>query len=108
VKQAQDESLREYSGRSLSLGVGIVGQMLDRLRGSPCTEILLDGFEHHVMHAGTRNARIGDSRQRDDIAIKSVDDEDETDDLTVTAGEVSTNSQLIYVLPRKSLDKKSQ
>lgn len=64
--------------------------MLDCVRGSGCCEALLDCLQHHVAHVRAGDARVGDRRPGDDLPVESIDDEGETSDLAVPAGELQT------------------
>lgn len=61
------------------------------------SQLLLDHLQHHVAHVRAADACVGDRRPGDNLAVKSVDDEGETDDLTVPAGELQTVRALAQV-----------
>lgn len=50
----------------------------------------LDRLEHHVAHIGAGYPGIGDSRPGDDLPVESINNEGETDDLAIPAGELET------------------
>lgn len=60
------------------------------MRGSGRREALLDCLQHHVAHVRAGDARVGDCRPGNDLAVESVDDEGETNDLAIPAGELQT------------------
>ncbi len=67
--------------------------MLDSVRASGCCEPLFNCLQHHVAHVSAGNACIGYRRPGDDLAVEGVDDEGETKDLSIPAGELQTVHQ---------------
>ncbi|MNN33809.1 hypothetical protein D3C81_1475810 [compost metagenome] len=60
------------------------------MRGSCCMEAFLDRLQHHIAHVRAGDARIGNCRPGNDLAVEGIDDESETNDLSIPAGELQT------------------
>ncbi|MNE59317.1 hypothetical protein D3C80_1544030 [compost metagenome] len=53
-------------------------------------EAFLDRLQHHVADVRAGYSGIGERRPSDDLPVEGVDDEGETNDLAIPAGELQT------------------
>jgi hypothetical protein len=70
------------------IGGAIIGQHLDRRRGSAGAEAAFNGLEHHVADVRATDACAGHSAPADDLPVMCIDDESAAHDLAIPAVEL--------------------
>jgi hypothetical protein len=78
----------EVAGLCCRVDAAIVGQPFERLRSLDGGEPGLNGLQHHVANHAAADASIGDRMPGDDLAVMSIDDEGQADQVTVPAGDL--------------------
>ena len=78
----KDDRFLGYISRS------IIGQHLDCLWSAQRPKSFLNRFEHHIADVRAADAAIDDTTPGHDLAIMSIDDKGDPDDVPVPAGEL--------------------